>query len=235
MKPIKEIIGYTRVSTKEQGESGNGLEAQKQAIHKFAQDNGYKVLDIVQEVASGKRDVHERVKLREVIARSLKAKATIVVSNLNRLSRKASFIFNLMDTKVRFIVAELGENVNEMMIQFGAVMAEADRKSIGDNTRRSLAVLKSRGVQLGNPRVYDGLDENGQMKMGLKSARDIAAKSIGEKADAFAAMMRPTIERMLRDDMSFGAIARELNLTNTRTARGGEWATTTVSNLVRRW
>jgi DNA invertase Pin-like site-specific DNA recombinase len=55
-RKIMRIIGYTRVSTVRQGESGLGLEAQLNAIHEYAAANNGKVLHVYREVESGRRD-----------------------------------------------------------------------------------------------------------------------------------------------------------------------------------
>jgi len=39
-EPTKKIIGYYRVSTRQQGVSGLGLEAQEVAVHDYAERSG---------------------------------------------------------------------------------------------------------------------------------------------------------------------------------------------------
>ena len=103
-----------------------------------------------------------------------------------------------------------------------AVLGEKERKMIGQRTKDALAMLKAKGKVLGN-------------QTNLDDARALAAASNANKADDFAGRMRPAIERMINAGMSNSAIAREFNANGTKTARGGAWATTTVSNMVARW
>ena len=49
------IIGYLRVSTKGQGESGLGLEAQRAALECYVRDAKVTLLMVYTEVESGKR------------------------------------------------------------------------------------------------------------------------------------------------------------------------------------
>ncbi len=232
MKPT--LIGYIRVSTDEQGKSGNGLDAQTAAIVKFADDNGYHLLEIVQECASGKLDLALRPVLKAAVAKSLKLGAKIVVSKLDRLSRKASFIFNLMDSRVKFVVVQFGDNVDEFMTHVYAVLGEKERKMIGERTRDALKALKAKGVSLGNPREHDEIVD-GQVKRGLATARALGGAANASKADDFAQLVRPSIERAVNNGMSLRAIAAEFNSNGIKTARGGQWTATTISNTMARW
>lgn len=219
---MKQLIGYIRVSTDEQGVAGNGLEAQKAAILKFAQDAGYVLVDIVQEVASGKLGLESRPVLKAAIAKSLKMKAVLVVSKLDRLSREAAFILNLMNTRAQFIVTQLGENVDQFMLHMYAVLAEKERKMIGERTKSALEALKAKGVMLGN-------------KTNIEAAREKASEAVSTKADEFSMRLKPTVERMTASGMSLRGVARELNENGTKTARGGLWTAQSVSNLVARF
>lgn len=219
---MKQLIGYIRVSTDEQGTKGNGLEAQRVAIIKFAEDNGYKLLEILREDASGKLGLDERPVLKAALSKALKIKATLVVSKLDRLSRQAAFILNLMNTRAKFIVTQFGEGVDEFMLHMYAVLAEKERKMISERTAAALQTLKAKGKVLGN-------------QTNIEAARGLAAVAVGDKANAFAEKMRPSISRMIRDGMSLRAIANELNENGTKTARGGAWTATTISNMSARW
>lgn len=217
---MKELIGYIRVSTDEQGTAGNGLEAQAAAINKFAADNGYTIVEIVQEVASGKLDVEDRPVLSAAIKKCLKTKATLVVSKLDRLSREVSFISNLMKTNLKFLVTQFPD-ANTLMLHMYAVIGQQEREFISQRTTDALAILKSKGIKLGGPKVLE--------------AGVLGRAATAAKADAFAERLRPSIERMRGTGMSFQAIADEFNTNGTKTARGGAWQATTVRNMCQRF
>lgn len=230
----KKLIGYVRVSTEDQGTSGNGLEAQREALKRFAAENGCELVAIVEEVASGKLGLDARPVLNAAVKRALKEGATLAVSKLDRLSRQAAFIMNLMNTNLHFVVAQFGFGVDEFMIHIYAVLGEKERKMIGQRTKDALAVLKAQGIKLGNPRKEDGYDAEGNLRLGVASAAAKGGEATAERADAFAERMRSTVVMMKKAGMSHSAIARQLNESGTKTARGGAWGTTTVSNLVAR-
>src|SRR5262245_56935390 len=102
------IIPYCRVSTQRQGKSGLGLEAQRAAIQRFAEAEGFTIVGEFIEVESGKGAdaLDRRPKLREALAEARKRKCPIVVAKLDRLSRDVHFISGLMTQRVPFIVAE---------------------------------------------------------------------------------------------------------------------------------
>jgi hypothetical protein len=53
---MQTAIAYVRVSTDRQGRSGLGLEAQKSAIQRFAEQEGFEITQNFTEVQSGKDD-----------------------------------------------------------------------------------------------------------------------------------------------------------------------------------
>jgi DNA invertase Pin-like site-specific DNA recombinase len=83
----KRYVPYYRVSTKRQGESGLGLEAQQRDVAALVGRNGGKVLGEYTEVESGTKC--DRVKLAEAIQHARLSNAILVVAKLDRLARNA--------------------------------------------------------------------------------------------------------------------------------------------------
>ena len=52
---MKQIIAYYRVSTKQQGVSGLGLEAQRKTVERYAEQNGDKIAAAYTEIERGER------------------------------------------------------------------------------------------------------------------------------------------------------------------------------------
>jgi len=57
---MKPALGYIRVSTQKQGRSGLGLEAQQAALARFAEAEGFQLLETFTETESGKHDESHR-------------------------------------------------------------------------------------------------------------------------------------------------------------------------------
>jgi DNA invertase Pin-like site-specific DNA recombinase len=148
---MQSIIAYVRVSTQKQGTSGLGLEAQGEAIRRFAEAEGRRVIETFTEVETGKGAdaLDRRPQLAAAIKAARKAKCPVVVSKVDRLSRDVHFISGLMRERVAFIVTELGAETDPFMLHIYAALAEKERRLISERTKASLAAAKARGVKLG--------------------------------------------------------------------------------------
>jgi Resolvase, N terminal domain len=51
---MKPIVSYVRVSTNQQGRSGLGIDAQREALARFARDEGFEIVAEFVEVETGK-------------------------------------------------------------------------------------------------------------------------------------------------------------------------------------
>ena len=208
------IIAYIRVSTDKQGKSGLGLEAQREAIARFATAEALRVAAEFIEVETGKGAdaLDKRPQLAAALRKARQIKAAITVSKLDRLSRDVHFISGLMTKRVPFIVAALGKNVDPFMLHIYAALAEKERSMISERTKDALAKAKQRGVVLGNPNV-------GKMVTEATAARD--------------AILRPVLQTMR--DRTYREIAQELTNRGIKTPRGGEvWNQVTVMRAMKR-
>ncbi len=115
---MKTAVAYTRVSTARQGRSGLGVEAQQAALARFAEAEGYWLIETFQEVETGKGAdaLDRRPQLAAALKVARKHKSPIIVAKLDRLSRDVHFISGLMSHKTPFIVAELGAHADPFML-----------------------------------------------------------------------------------------------------------------------
>ncbi len=221
---MQQVVTYIRVSTAAQGRSGLGIEAQRAALARFIDAEGCEALGEFVEVETGKGAdaLDRRPQLAAALAMAKKARASVVVAKLDRLSRDVAFISDLMARRVPFIVAELGADADPFMLHLYAALAEKERHLISDRTRVALAARKAQGVKLGNP---TNLAEAG--------AKGAAAQRA--EADAFAANVMPVVRQIQASGATTTrAIADALNARGVRTARGGAWYSSTVRNLLSR-
>jgi DNA invertase Pin-like site-specific DNA recombinase len=147
----KLYVAYYRVSTSKQGEDGNGIQAQKYAVNCLLSTISppAELIQAFTEVESGGEN--NRPKLLEALALCKKTGATLVISKLDRLSRNAAFLLGLQDSKTPFVCCDY-PGANELTIGLLAVIAQEERRMISARTKAALAVVKARGVKLGNPR-----------------------------------------------------------------------------------
>jgi len=221
-----KAVAYYRVSTKAQGRSGLGLEAQQQAVESLCAGRGWEIVaPPYTEVESGKRA--DRPELAKALHRARVTGATLVVAKLDRLSRNVAFLAALQESGVKFIAADMPE-ANELTVHIMAAVAQAERKAISKRTQEALQAAKARGQRLGNP--------NGAAAL-LRAQRGNAAALDAIKAGAEdrAAQLRPVIDDLrARGVTSLPGIAAALNDGGFVTARGGKWHASSVRNLIGR-
>jgi DNA invertase Pin-like site-specific DNA recombinase len=211
---MKTAVAYIRVSTAHQGKSDLGLEAQQAALARFAEAEGYDLIQTFQEVETGKGAdaLDRRPQLAAALQVAKKRKAPIIVAKLDRLSRDVHFISGLMMHKTPFIVAELGADADPFMLHVYAALAEKERRLISQRTRDALAAKKAQGVKLG------GLN-----------AKGIANR---DKALERAEQLRPLPTEL--SGLSHGRMASALNARNVPTPEGGRWHAVTVKRVLSR-
>src|SRR5260370_35650845 len=94
----RAIITYIRVSTSQQGRSGLGIEAQRVALHHFAQAEGFEVVRefVEDETGKGADAMDRRPQLKAALATARKQRCHVAVAKLDGLSRDAHSTSDLM-------------------------------------------------------------------------------------------------------------------------------------------
>jgi DNA invertase Pin-like site-specific DNA recombinase len=221
------VIGYLRVSTKGQGESGLGLEAQRTAVESYAQQTGAKVVSWYTEVESGK--LADRPDLARALAHARRSKATLCVAKLDRLARNVAFLSALMDSSVPFVACD-NPHANRLTLHILAAVAEAEAKAISDRTKAALAAYKARGGKLGGelPQCRNLTPE--AVARGRERAAEARAKAA---AEAYADLL-PILTELRGKGLSLQAIADELNAQGHTTRRGKPWNPVQVYRVLER-
>lgn len=215
-------IAYYRVSTKRQGKSGLGLEAQKNAVADYLNGGRWTLLDEVTEVESGTRS--DRPALANALALCRLHKATLLVAKMDRLSRNLHFLSGLMESGVDFIACDLPA-ANRLTIHVLAAVAEAEAEAISARTKAALAAAKARGVKLGGDR--------GNIAAICRKGAIASARSRSAEARRRAADLLPVIEAIKAEGaISLRDIADALNKRGIPTARGGEWSAVQVRRVL---
>lgn len=217
-----KCVAYFRVSTKRQGDSGLGLEAQKSAVQRFLQDGVWNLLAEFTEIESGKFD--RRPKLQEALRLCRVTGSKLVVAKLDRLSRNLGFLVSLQEAGVPFVCAD-NPTANELTIHLLSVLAQHERRVISERTKAALQAAKDRGVKLGNPNI-------GELR---PDRREAANASRIRLADAFVADLNEIIVDIQNLGISsLSGIASELNRRGIPTQRGGTWQATQVRRVLDR-
>lgn len=220
-----KMVCYLRVSTAKQGQSGLGLDAQRDAVGAYARSVGGTIIQTFTEVESGK--VNARPQLDAALHLSKVTGATLVIAKLDRLSRNAAFLLTLRDAGVKFVAADM-PHANELTIGIMALVAQQEREAISKRTKEALEAAKRAGRVLGNPNGAAAFRRAGR-------GNGAAVEAVRARADSHAGHLAPVIAALKAEGIeSLGAIAAALNERGMLTPRGGQWHKSSVSNLLSR-
>lgn len=148
---VKPALAYLCVSPSEQRHRGNGSEAQRETIERFARAEGFGVSEWVTEVETGKGSnaLTRRPKLTEALKATRQLKAPVIVSKLDTLSRDVVFVSGLMAERVPFSVAELRVDVDPFVLHLYAALGQKERALISSCTKEALQAVKRRLARQG--------------------------------------------------------------------------------------
>jgi DNA invertase Pin-like site-specific DNA recombinase len=227
------FVAYYRVSTKAQGKSGLGLDAQKSAVETFSRQSAARVMKEYVEVESGRKTAEDRPELAGALAYAKRAGATLVVAKLDRLARNVAFLSRLMESGVDFVACD-NPHANRFTIHVLAAVAEWEREQISARTKAALAQVKARGVALGSARPGHWEGRESARQRGGEKGRAKASKVISAKARAEYADLLPTINAMRASGASLQKIADALNAEGHKTRRGAAFRPAQVQKILRR-
>src|SRR5690606_23194729 len=149
----KNAVGYIRVSTETQASDGFGLEQQTDLIHAFAEQNGFVLQWVYEDVATGndRRLMMHRPGFHDAVRQAQRDHAVILVARLDRVSRNNKAFIDLCRTKkVRIVSTVPGETEDFQKMVSAVSKAENVRRNIVQGTKASLTKMKAQGNALGN-------------------------------------------------------------------------------------
>lgn len=161
--PTGRAVGYVRVSTDHQEESGLGLEAQREAIRAHCQRAGLRLGAILEDAGvSGAKDIDKRPGLAAAIA-ALGPGDALVVAKRDRLAR-SQFLMQLLERDLGLrgcrIVSAAGEGTDidgpmaDVFRQILDAFAQFERAQAVFRTAKALAVKRARGEKTGGHVPY---------------------------------------------------------------------------------
>ena len=228
----KTAVGYFRVSTKRQGESGLGLDGQRTAVEVYCRANGLGLARTFTEVESGKRA--DRPQLAAALAHCKRTGAKLIVAKLDRLARNVHFLSGLMTSGVEFVTCD-NATANRLTIHILAAVAEAEAAAISARTKAALAAAKARGQLLGSARPGHWNSNANARLDGLAAGRKVTAMLKHQRALAAVADLLPIMRQGRAEGQTFQAIADRLNAEGHTTSRGNAWTAVGVIQVLRRF
>lgn len=226
-----DVVAYYRVSTKGQGESGLGLDAQREYVRLAAGKQGWTLVAEYEDVGvSG--SIHPL--RRPAGAQAFADGRPVVVAKLDRLSRDVEHIAGLMKRNM-FRVATMPD-ATTVELHIYAVLAEQERTFISQRTKAALESLEARAVAGEVSALHSLAKREDRLRRGrsvLNRAR--GHESQRKRADLQADAVKDAIElSILKGAKSLKAVANCLISRNIPTARGGQWSPTAVMRVMQR-
>ena len=178
---------------------------------------GGELLKTFQDIQSGSND--QREGFWKAVEAAAKAKATLVVSKLDRLSRSGiRFMVELDKLGLSYVAAD-NPGMTKLVVHILAAVAEDERERIRTRTREGLAAAKRKGIRLGNPRWRDSIE----------AAREAREANVAKQRK----LVVPIIKGLQASGIStLTGLAAALNERGIQTPQGRRWHPMTVKRVV---
>lgn len=166
---MKKFVSWRRVSTKAQGKSGLGLEAQASIIEHFVNVEQGELIKDFHEVYTGK-DLEGCVELQKAMNFCKENGATLIIAKSDRFRNTAEAlkIYDAMKGQIYF--CDLPHTDKFTLTLFFA-LAEREATIISIRTKQALAAKKARGCKLGRT---NGADVQGMCAASATARREKA-------------------------------------------------------------
>jgi site-specific DNA recombinase len=221
-----EAVGYVRVSTLEQSDSGLGLEAQRRRITAYCEAQGYELVAMVaDEGVSGK--TLNRDGLREAVG-MLRPGRILVALKLDRLTRGGARGLDELTEQVLATGAgwatvegsyDTSSAMGRFMTRLVAEIAALEAAQTAERTVQALTVKRQNRERLGTTAL-------GFVTVQGEDGRTRVLPDAGEQETVALA------RRLRAEGQSLRQIAAELTRQERKTKRGGRWAAETVAGLI---
>ena len=172
------VIGYVRVSTDRQGESGLGLEAQRDSLAQWCAGRGHELLTVTTDVVSGAKN--DAMFGREVAVAAVESGVAqgLLVRALDRVTRDqldaAQIMKRANDYGWRLLDcegADSGDPSQRLVADVRLAVAAEERRKIGTRTREALDQKRSKG----DPGL---ISVSAQRRIQVLAAQGLGAKAI---------------------------------------------------------
>jgi DNA invertase Pin-like site-specific DNA recombinase len=228
---------YTRVSTEEQAESGNGLNAQIDAARAYAERKGWEVIDVFpDEGVTGSVGLEKRPAMLDAIA-ALGKGDVLLVAKRDRIGRLDPLPMAMIEAAVQRrgarIVSAAGEGTENddpasiLMRRMIDAFSEYERLIIKARTKSALKAKRTRGDKTGGLVPYGYMLGEGRPGPKGSTVKTLVECPIEQEVIALIRQLRDAGETMQ-------AIADNLNRRGIRRRKGGEWNRSDVFPILNR-
>lgn len=218
-----KAIGYIRVSTADQADSGLSLAHQEAKIKAYCDALDINLVDVISDAGFSAKTLN-RPGMTEVI-NQIKNKSVdaVVILKLDRLTRSVKDLGTMttLFEKTGVALVSVQDSINtstaagRLVLNVLGSVAQWESEAIGERTKAAMSVKKASGQLVGSIPYGFNLADDGITLI----ANETEQKTL------------EVIRELRKNGMSFNKIARELEQRGIATKKGGKWAAQTVSNL----
>jgi len=222
---VTEAVGYIRVSTQDQADSGLGLEAQKARIMAYCEAHGWRLLTIHTDAGVSARTL-DRPALQAALE-DIHHGRVLVALKLDRLTRTArdldEFTARVQERGGDWATVEgnydTSTAMGRFMLRVVADIAQMEREVIAERTVAALDAKRARRERLGTtPLGYRTVETSEGRRVEIVPEEQATVRMARDLYDA---------------GLTYRAIALELIAAGRSTKRGGTWHPETVRYLIR--
>ncbi len=222
-----KVVGYVRVSTNEQAETGVSLAAQEEKIRGYCKLNDWECVEVIRDDGHSAKDL-KRPGLKRILDElPLKARRFegIVVAKLDRLTRSLRDLVRLTELsdkhKVTLVsiqeAVDTGTATGQLFRNIVTAISEWERGVIGERTREALAYKRRNGERVGAIPYGFALAEGGKLLVPVPAEMRVLER----------------IQKEWNGGMSYSLIADGLNADLIPTKHGGTWYAATARSVLR--
>ena len=232
---MRNFIGYYRVSTEKQGQSGLGLSAQQSAVKAFIESQGGNLVGEFSDVISGSKV--DRPGLDAVKQLAKETDAIVVVKAIDRLSREGFEVSMSMDKLGITVIDCDSPGDGELIRDIKLSMAKEERNKIRVRTQAAMDKIKENIERDGyhiskkSGRKITSLGNTDNFKGGKNIRRSVAARKRKAKEDPNNQKAIAVIKVLRKQHKTYRAIAAYLNEHGFKTSRGNDFSAAQVRNL----
>ena len=210
----RQAIGYVRVSTEQQADSGLSIAAQRVKLEALATLNDYQLIDVVVDAGASAKSLDRPGWQRVMGAVHGRQVGTVLIAKLDRCTRSVADLASLIDTFSRRGVALISaaESLDtssaggRLVVDVLGAVAQWEREATAERTSAALQVLKQQGRATGGVAPYGFQFIAGRRAWHQGEQETLAAIIAGRRAG-----------------LSWAKVADRLSATGHRTRTGGRW------------
>jgi site-specific DNA recombinase len=229
--PKTRVVGYVRVSTEQQADSGLSLDAQRSELRAYAFATELELVDILEDAGLSAKSLDRPALQRALAMLDAGGADGLLIAKLDRLTRSVRDLGDLVERYFtsRFSLLSVADSIDtrtaggRLVLNVLAAVSQWEREATAERTRDAVAQLRGEGVTLGGERFGwrrgDDADDHGRRLL----------ESVAAEMDTVG-----RIRELHRQGLSIRAIAQQLAAEGCPTKRGGRWHPTMVHRILRR-